>query len=174
MQTENNDYKSALSKKDCEISGLQQTCNALNQKIYALIKDLNAANTMIEFVKKKEEERQLETEKTQISFEKAIVDLKEEFRVLTNKQNLVILDLNREKKDLEIGVIERESRIRDLEAKLAEESLKNENLEERVVFVKQENDCIEPRLAEMASTLSQEFFQKENEQKQKLENAKRN
>jgi hypothetical protein len=168
-EAENANYKSLLSKKESAISNVLNINVVLNQKNETLINDLDNANTSINNLRKKEEERQLEMDQTLISFEKMIVHMKEEIIVLTNEQNKEVLDLKREKEDLETGVIEREARIRNLEAKLTEESLKNENLEERVVFIQQENDCIEPRLAEMASNLSQEFLQRENELKQKLE-----
>jgi hypothetical protein len=173
LGAENANYKIVVSKKESAISNVLNINVVLNQKKETLIKDLDTANTSINNLRKKEEERQLEMDKTLISFEKMIVHMKEEIIVLTNEQNKETLDLKREKGDLETGVIEREARIRNLEAKLTEANLKNENLEERVVFIKQENDCIEPRLAEMASTISQEFFQKENEQKQKLEKCKK-
>jgi hypothetical protein len=173
LEAENNNYKIVLSKKESAISNVLNINVVLNQKNETLINDLDTANTSINNLRKKEEERQLEMDQTLISFEKMIVHMKEEIIVLTNEQNKETLDLKKEKEDLETGVIQREAKIRDLEAKLAEENLKNEILEERVVFIKQENDGIEPRLAEMASNLSQEFLQKENELKQKLENCKK-
>jgi hypothetical protein len=169
LEAENVNYKSLLSKKERAISNVLNINVVLNQKNETLIKDLDTANTSINNLRQKEKERQLEMDHTLISFEKMIVDMKEEIIVLTNEQNKETLDLKKEKEDLETAVIEREAKIRDLEAKLTEENLKNENLEERVVFIKQENGCIEPRLAEMASNLSQEFLLRENELKQKLE-----
>jgi hypothetical protein len=165
LGAENANYKSILSKKESAISNVLNINVVLNQKKEALIKDVTNANTMIDNLRKKEEEKQLNTEQTKISF----VRLIEEITALTNEQSKEALDLKRDKEDLETAVIEREARIRDLEAQLTEESLKNENLEERVVVIKRENGCIEPRLAEMASNLSQEFLQRENELKQKLE-----
>jgi hypothetical protein len=169
LEAENNNYKIVLSKNESAISNVLNINVVLNQKIEALIEGVTNANTTINNSRKKEEEIQLETEQTKISFEKLIIKMKEEIKDLTNKQNRVVFDLKREKEDLETAVIERESRLIDLEAQLTEESLKNENLEERVVVIKQENDCIEPRLAEMVSNLSQEFLQKETELNLKLE-----